>query len=195
MLSAELLQVLEWAMSFVGLLAVLASSRAWLVAMPLNLVGILLSSAFYYFTGLYGETAVSAVFFIMYLYGYWQWNAHKGKNGQEVDVRRAETRHWMTAGGLGVFSTITLGLVTSQWASASYPWTDAVIAGLNFGAAYLQAKRCIENWYVWIAVNVASIFLYLQKDFQVLPATFAVYLALAVYGAWVWARKVKQTTA
>ena len=52
----------------------------------------------------------------------------------------------------------------------------------------MQARRAIESWWVWIAVDIASIPLYAAKGLWVTAALYCVLLALAAWGLIDWRR-------
>lgn len=75
--------------------------------------------------------------------------------------------------------------------NASYPWWDAGIACASVGAQLLMARRRVENWVVWIAVDVASVPLYLVKGLHLFAALYLVYFALATFGLIRWLGAVR----
>ena len=75
-----------------------------------------------------------------------------------------------------------------RYTDASYPWWDGAIAIASVAAQLLQARRRIESWWVWIAVDVASVPLYAAKGLWFTAGVYGVLLALAVYGYVDWQR-------
>ncbi len=75
-----------------------------------------------------------------------------------------------------------------RYTDASYPWWDGAIAIASVAAQLLQARRRIESWWVWIAVDVASVQLYVAKGLWFTAGVYGVLLALAVYGLVDWQR-------
>ena len=62
------------------------------------------------------------------------------------------------------------------------------IAAASVAAQLLMARRAIENWWLWIAVDVASVPLYLAKGLYPFAGLYLVYLGLAVWGLLDWRR-------
>jgi nicotinamide mononucleotide transporter len=75
-----------------------------------------------------------------------------------------------------------------RYTDASYPWWDAGIAIASVAAQVMQARRAIESWWVWIAVDVASVPLYAAKGLWFTAALYVVLLGLAIYGLVDWRR-------
>jgi nicotinamide mononucleotide transporter len=80
-----------------------------------------------------------------------------------------------------------------RFTDASYPWWDAAIAAASVAAQLLMAQRRIENWWLWIAVDLASIPLYLAKGLYLFAGLYLIYLALAVAGLISWLAVMRRT--
>ena len=57
---------------------------------------------------------------------------------------------------------------------------------MSFVAMILMAWRRVENWYLWICVDVVDIWLYGAKEVWLLSAVYVLFLALAVKGLRRW---------
>ena len=56
-------------------------------------------------------------------------------------------------------------------------------------AQVLQARKVIENWPLWVVVNVVAIAAYWKADLAYTAFLYAIYLGLAVVGWREWARE------
>jgi nicotinamide mononucleotide transporter len=68
------------------------------------------------------------------------------------------------------------------------PWRDAFIAAFSVAAQVLQARKAIENWALWLVVNLVAITAYWTADLAYTALLYAVYFGLAVVGWRAWAR-------
>ena len=73
-----------------------------------------------------------------------------------------------------------------RFTDAAYPWWDAGVAILSVAAQILMSRRLIENWVLWIAVDVLAIGLYAAKDLRLTALLYVVFLALSVWGMIDW---------
>ena len=80
------------------------------------------------------------------------------------------------------------GGAMQHFTDASYPWADGAIAIVSIAAQILMAQRKLENWWLWIAVDLASIPLYAAKALSLTMGLYVVYLALATWGLIDWHR-------
>jgi nicotinamide mononucleotide transporter len=63
---------------------------------------------------------------------------------------------------------------------------DAALLMLSLSALYMQAKRWIQNWWVWILVDVVYIPLYIANDNWITAILYLIYIPLAWKGYKMW---------
>jgi nicotinamide mononucleotide transporter len=81
-----------------------------------------------------------------------------------------------------------------RFTDASLPYADSAIAGASIAAQILLGFRRIENWVLWIAIDAASIGVYLYKELWPTAALYVVLLAMSVLGLreWIAAEKAQE---
>jgi nicotinamide mononucleotide transporter len=75
--------------------------------------------------------------------------------------------------------------------AASYPFMDAFTTAASFVANVYLVKRKIENWYLWIIVDIIGVFLYYQKGVIFLALLYAFFLVNAFKGVYDWTKILK----
>jgi nicotinamide mononucleotide transporter len=136
---------------------------------------------------LYSDALLQGFFFAANLYGWANWSRSRADAGEVVvlTLDPAMRAAWLI-GGAGV--CLAWGTLMHRYTDASYPWWDASIAIASVTAQVMQARRAIESWWVWIAVDVASVPLYAAKGLWFTAALYVVLLGLAIYGLVDWRR-------
>jgi nicotinamide mononucleotide transporter len=157
---------------------------AWLFA--------IISSALYglvfYDAKLYGDSALQLVFILVSVWGWSQWmKSGDQTTGLQVSYLRPKDR--IVAGGawLGMFAIIYgfLHFVTDTDVAMA---DGFLTAGSLLGQVLLSRKK-IENWYVWIIVNVLYVALYIHKDLMLTAILYAIFVILAIKGAQTWRKQ------
>lgn len=135
---------------------------------------------------LYSDALLQVIFFVTQLYGWWAWwRAGGGEHRIEVVRLTGPARiAWIL---LVVLLSLVWGGMEDAYTDAAFPWWDAAVSVPSIAALILQARRCIENWILWIAVDVVSIPLYLLKSLPYTAALYAAFLILCVFGLREWA--------
>lgn len=138
---------------------------------------------------LYSDAGLQIFFFAVQLYGWWNWSRSEAESG-EVAVQL------MLPGARGVLvaaiavATLLWGALMHRFTSAALPWADAFIAMTSVAAQMLMARRFLENWILWIAVDVVAIGVYATKGLVLTAGLYVVFLALSVVGLWGWRKAV-----
>ncbi len=91
-----------------------------------------------------------------------------------------------------VYALIAFVLV--RFTDSPVPFGDAFTTSLSIVAMYMLAKKWLEQWLLWIVVNVVSTALYLWKGLYPTAVLFIVYVVVAVMGYFKWRRDMLVTT-
>ena len=134
---------------------------------------------------LYSDAGLQLFFFVVQLYGWWNWSRSQAAAG-EVRVLRLAVggRAAMCAAVTG--ATLGWGALMARFTDAALPWGDAFIAMASIAAQLLMARRFLENWYLWIAVDVVAIGIYAAKDLMITAFLYTVFLVLSIVGLTEW---------
>jgi nicotinamide mononucleotide transporter len=134
---------------------------------------------------LYSDALLQFFFFAVQLYGWWNWSRSQAESG-EVTVRSLVPVHriaWIA--GITV-ATLAWGALMYTYTDASLPWWDAFIAMASVSAQLLMARRYVENWVLWIAVDMVAIGVYAAKDLMVTALLYFVFLVISAIGLMSW---------
>lgn len=154
---------------------------------PFGIASVALYSVVFFEAKLYSDALLQLFYVAVNAYGWWAWTRNKASEGEVVV--EAMDWPWRLQGlaGIAVAAALWGGLM-HRFTDASYPWVDAIIAIASVAAQILMARRRIENWWLWIAVDLASVPLYAAKGLTLTMGLYVIYLALAVWGLIDWHR-------
>ena len=184
------MEIWEWVAAGLGLLNVglLVLRSVWNYPFGLAMV------ALYFFVfleqRLYSDMLLQIFFFVVQLYGWWQWVRAKQAAGEvRVELLKPGERAICVAVTAAV--SLGLGFLMATYTNAASPYIDASIAGMSISAQLLLAWRKLENWLLWILTDIVAIGLYLSKGLKPTAALYAVFLVLCVIGLIDWHRKLR----
>jgi nicotinamide mononucleotide transporter len=172
-----------------GVVSVFLSVRENIWSWPTALVNVALFFALFYQSGLYSDMGLQAVYFGLSLYGWYQW-LYGGKGHTALKVSRTPSRHWTVLGVIAVVTWASLGTLTSGLPGASLPYVDAATTTTSLVAQWMMTRKLVENWLLWVAVDVVYIGMFVFKGLYLTAANYAVYLALAAMGYVAWKRSL-----
>jgi nicotinamide mononucleotide transporter len=184
----------EWIATLLGIACVALAAWRSVWTFPTAIGSVTLLGWVVFEQRLYSDALLQAFFVVANLYGWVTWQRVRRDSG-EVTVERlgaAAQRVWAGA----IAGAALLWGTTMHWLTdATYPLWDAGIAAASVAAQLLMARRKVENWWLWIVVDLGSVPLYLAKQLYLFAALYLVYLALAVIGLVEWRRALRSSAA
>jgi len=177
-----------------GIWAVYLAARENILSWPIGLLNITSAFFIYYQVRLYSDMFLQIYFFGIGIYGWYVWKNEKRAN---LPLKWLSTNQRFTLAALIAICTLVFGYwmtkIHIQFPSlfpvaAAYPYADTWVAITSIVANTLMAKRYIENWILWIVVDILCVYLYLQKGIAFVSFEFFIFLILACYGLMKWRR-------
>jgi nicotinamide mononucleotide transporter len=138
---------------------------------------------------LYSDVGLQVFFFVVQLYGWWNWSKSEAESG-EVQVLLLPAAHRIGWVGIIAVATLAWGALMHRYTSASLPWWDAFIAMASVSAQLLMARRYLENWMLWIAVDAVAIGVYAAKGLMLTAILYTIFLIVSVIGLLNWRKAV-----
>lgn len=185
---------LEIAATVFGLWSVWAYTRESMWAWPAGLINVLLYIVMFWQGKLYGETGLQVIFVFLQCYGWWVWRRGSGRE-HELVITRTSLRLWLLLATVAAISVVPLGLALKHWTDSTTPWWDALPTILSLVAQWMISYKKLENWYVWILVDLISIPLFASKGFYLTAGLYVVFLTLCILGVRQWTRTLRASRA
>ncbi|HQV02142.1 MULTISPECIES: nicotinamide riboside transporter PnuC [unclassified Novosphingobium] len=187
-LSAETLKALEWAAMALGLIniALLIFRSQWNFAFAI--ASVTLYVFIFFESRLYAESGLQVFFILANVWGWVLWHraAQSGLDDSRVPVR------WLDWQSRAVWLTVTaaislnLGWVMHRYTNAAMPFADSAIAGASVAAQILLGYRRIENWVLWIVIDVAAVLLYINRGLYPTAGLYGGMLVMSLFGLKEW---------
>ncbi|WP_404371308.1 nicotinamide riboside transporter PnuC [Sphingomonas sp. MMS24-J45] len=158
---------------------------------PFGLAMVALYARIFLDARLYSDAILQVFFVVVQIYGWWNWSRNRAQAGA-ITVGRLTRREraWWAIGCL--IASAIWGYGMNRFTDAAFPWADAAIAITSVAAQILMSRRAIENWWLWIAVDIGSIALYAAKGLWLTMVLYGIFLALAVWGLIDWQRVARR---
>ena len=165
------------------LLAIRASAWCWPLAFASSALYV------YVFAGarLYMDATLNLFFAAMAAYGWYQWR-HGGPERGALPISRAPCRVHVAALGLIGLLTLSSGAVLGRYTNQAWPYVDSFIPWASVVTTWLAARKYIENWPYWIAIDAIAIPVYFNRHLHFTALLFSLYVVLAFVGWLNWQR-------
>ena len=138
---------------------------------------------------IYGDAGLQVFFALTSLWGWWQWlfgrRAGAGP-GERLRVVRLAPRQMLVLALAWLALWLGLGLVLTRLTDSDVPWLDAFPTAGSLLGQVLLGRKVLENWLVWMLVNVSSIALFTHKQLWLTALLYALFIGTALIGWLRW---------
>jgi nicotinamide mononucleotide transporter len=180
---------LEFAGLVSGLLCVWLLIRQNIWTFPIGLVYAVVSVTVFSSVRLYADVLLSSYYVVMNAYGwyFWLYGAPRRRTaGNELAVTFMPAgQRWLVA-ALVVVSAALLGWLLDTRTDAELAYWNSATTTMSFAAMWMTARKYIDNWIVWLVVDVVAAGVYLVQGIELYALLYLVYLVMAVLGWRAW---------
>ena len=157
---------------------------------PLAIVSSLLYLALFWRSKVYGQAALQVSFAVLALWGWAQWLRGVRADGSALTVTQLTRRGRALAMAACALLWPATGLFLENFTDTDVPWWDAFPTAASLVGQFLLARKFIENWAVWIVVNVVSVGLFAYKSLWLTAGLYAVFIVLSIVGWRSWRQRL-----
>ena len=181
---------LEWTAAALGVVNVTLVVRRSVWNYPFGLAMVSLYFFVFFEARLYSDALLQIFFFAVQLYGWWNWLQARAAAG-EVTVTLLSPRARLAWLAGTAAAGLLWGLAMARYTDAAAPMTDAAIASTSIAAQILMAQRRIENWVLWILVDIVAVGLFASRGLYATSALYGLFLMLSIAGLIGWRRALR----
>lgn len=187
--------------SLTGMICVVLVAKGKISNYYFGIVNVILYAYIAWQSKYYGEVMLNALYFLpIQFVGLYYWRRHTDKRKTRDDVKIkflsfTERWGWLL---VSVLATFFYGLLL-KYLGGTLPFVDSSTTVLSVVAMLLMVKRVTEQWILWIAIDVVSIYMWFYilaqggNEISML-VMWSAYLVNAVYGFYNWIRIAKNDT-
>ena len=143
---------------------------------------------------LYMESLLYLFYVGMAVYGWRSW-AKGGRSGSDLPVVFWPGKTHAIAIVVILSLATVSGFLLERYTDAAYPYIDSITSFAAVWGTFLVARKVFENWWYWLVIDVASVFIYWERGLELTALLFVLYVALIPVGMLQWMRSARQQTA
>lgn len=177
--------------TFLGILYILlevkASIAMWLVGFLMQSLGIVL----YYQKGLYADCGMEFYYLAMTVYGFIAWKRGTKRQKSSPSITRFPRRlilPWLCA--IAALWMLIFWILV-RFTDSTVPLADSFTTALSVVGIWALAHKYLEQWFIWLAVDVVTCVLYFHKGIPFKASLYALYCIIAVIGYFNWKRQTE----
>lgn len=153
---------------------------------PVGIVNNVLFVVLFLGARLYADTGLQVAYIAISIVGWWIW-LRGGVNRTQKPISTTGLNEWMVIAACVAAATWGMTVYLRQIGDTA-PFLDAATTAVSLAAQWLMARRAIENWLLWLAVDVVYVPLYFVKALPLTALLYVVFFAMSARGLCDWRR-------
>lgn len=201
-----------------GLLCIWFASQEKTINYLFGLINVTLFAVIFFQIQLYGLLLLQLFFFCANVYGWYAWTRPNAE-GDLLEVRWLSQKKMMITGAICVCAIALLtvyidpffyalaniavdalnlfgaGLSEPALEPDAFPFWDSTMTVLSIVAQILMTRKYVENWILWVVINIISVGIYAMQGVYAMSLQYAILMFIAANGTREWARTAKRNQA
>lgn len=148
----------------------------------------------YFRAGLYADFGINVYYLIASVYGMLMWyRGAKNDSGKQAELPVVNTPRSNIIPLVAVFAAtfVVIAFILDRFTDSDVVIADSFTTALSIVGMWMLARKYLEQWLVWIAVDVVSSVLYIYKELYFTSALYALYTIIAIFGYFKWRNLMK----
>lgn len=157
----------------------------------------IITSAFYiyvFFTSkFYADMGLQVYYLVISIYGWWHWLYGGDPLGkEELPIGRTSLKIWVNLFLVSIALFGVMAFVLVNFTDSPVPYGDAFVTALSITATWMLARKLIEQWWIWVVVNIVSLGLFIWKELYPTSILFFFYFTMSVVGYYQWKKEMEK---
>ncbi|NNS06244.1 nicotinamide riboside transporter PnuC [Erwinia sp. JH02] len=199
-----------------GLLCIWLASLEKIANYAFGLINVTLFAVIFFQIQLYASLLLQLFFFVANIYGWYAWSRQTSDNQQALKIRwlplpkllgwgavivvaiALMTRYidpvfaFLTHTAVSLMQGLGMNVVMPQLQPDAFPFWDSCMMVLSIVAMVLMTRKYVENWLLWVIINVISVMIFARQGVYAMALEYAVLTLIALNGSWLWVKSARQ---
>jgi nicotinamide mononucleotide transporter len=173
-----------------GLVCVYLAAKNNIWNWPFAIISVSIYIFIFFEAHLFADMGLQVYLFIVNIYGWYYWSKKPSTEKKTPVTRITRNEIFLAIPAILIF-TVVLGSIL-KYTTASYPYLDSFCTACSLIAQILLARKVVENWLIWIFVDIIYVGVYVFKDLHLTAAMYAIYAVIALVGYVDWKKEAPQ---
>ena len=177
-----------------GLIYIWLEYRAHIALWMIGIIMPALDIILYWQHGLYGDAGMACYYTLAAFYGLYIWKFKKTRKlKQELPIIHMPRRQYLPAAACFFLAWGAIYYILITWTNSTVPVLDSFTNALSFIGMWALARKYLEQWFFWMAVDIVCCVLYVQKGIPFKAGLYGLYVIIAIAGYFKWKKMTKIT--
>lgn len=148
----------------------------------------------YWDAGLYADFGMQVYYALAAIYGLavWKWGKKRNQTTQEMPITHVKRSLLLPSLFLFLTAWGALYLILATLTNSTVPVLDSFGNALSFIGLWWLARKYLEQWWIWVVVDVELSALYVYKGIPFTAGLYALYVVIAIAGFFKWRKMMHQ---
>ena len=169
-----------------GLIYIFLSVRQNIWLWPLGVFTSVLQASVFLNSKLYADMSLQVYYVIISIYGWYYWFFGKQKNEKKLPVITSNSKTWVYLIIITILLFFIIHHILKKYTNSDVPVLDSFTTAASITGTWMLARKYLENWIIWIVVDIISTGLYIYKELYYLAALYFILTVMAVKGYKEW---------
>ncbi|MBD2815746.1 nicotinamide riboside transporter PnuC [Xenorhabdus sp. Flor] len=209
------LSYIEAVGTIAGLLCIWLASQEKIINYLFGLINVSLFAVIFFQIQLYASLILQIFFFAANLYGWYAWSRINEQKQIELKIRWLNPKQMLSVAAVSIIfiliMTFNIDQIFGYMAKIvvlvlqgmgsnitmpnlqpdAFPFWDSVMTVLSIVAMILMTRKHVENWLIWVIINVISVVIYFYQGVLAMSLQYIILTGIALNGARLWITAAK----
>lgn len=176
--------------TLLALLGVFLAARQNILKWPIGIFANIIAIIIYRNSQLNIKSIIAFVFIIDSFYGWRKW-LYGGPNKNKLHVTKSSSKTLFLLISICLILVLLFGKAEIYFTNDKISYIEA-FAIFSVLAHWMMARKKLETWFIWIALDVIYIFICIYKSLYIFAIKYFIYTILAIFGYLSWKKSIKK---
>ena len=176
-----------------GLACVYLAALNKILNWPIAIISVSIYIFIFFDAHLFADMGLQLYFLVMNIYGWYYWSRKSATEKKAPVMLISRKEIILSVIAITIF-TFILGSIL-KYTTASFPFLDSFCTACSLVAQVFLARKVLENWLIWIFVDIIYVGVYIFKGLDLTAVMYAIYVAIALLGYIDWRKDYRKQIA
>ena len=178
-----------------GLLSVWFSNKINVLVFPVGMISLALYVGIFIHNGLYANSVINFLYFIISIYGWWNWarqrstvNSQQSTDRGELKVSYLNKKENIITATIFCISIFLICIFTPKELSVRL---DYITSAAGLIAMVLTSMKKVDNWMYYLLADIILIPLCIYNGLYLTSLQYVAYTILAIMGYISWSKEAR----
>ncbi|WP_437922236.1 nicotinamide riboside transporter PnuC [Sphingobacterium sp. LRF_L2] len=182
---------LEWLATITGFLCVFLAARQNILNWPISIISVCTFAYIFFTSKLYGDAILQFYFLSTAIYGWYYWQ--RIESIQDRPIKSLDRKQFLITIFITIALAVSIGYLLDRFTDTDVPYADGLCTAMSLVAQFLMTRKVLQNWLIWVVVDIFYIPLYIHKDLLLTAVLYIAFTIIAWNGYKDWKRTFLNT--